>query len=342
MYGRSAKLVVLSGPSCVGKSPLVKALAQFHPELCKTLQPLVLYNSRSPRPGERDGEAYHFRPREEIDGLRERENFVVMDVRGDLQALDLEELRGLLGKGDVLFEGNPFIGCTLLTHQKLKGVESLSIFISPLGRQELSFLKEQSGADVESLVTDVMRRKLLRRMQRQKALLSQKDLEEVERRAGSSFRELAMAHHFQHVIVNHDGEDSENWNAFYFPLGDARRTLNAFVALLQGFDVRGIEQWEKDFISCTHDRLPLRTLNRMKIGYLIQDVRRIELKNLIAKREGGSFITGDVAIEHVSPSVGDASLVIEGEEFAGNVVRYTESQVIFESDRFEEIAKKLS
>jgi hypothetical protein len=99
---------------------------------------------------------------------------------------------------------------------------------------------------------------------------------------------------------------------------------------------------KKDLISCTHDRLPLRILNRMKIGYLIQDVRRIELKNLIAKREGGSFITGDVAIEHVSPSVGDASLVIEGEEFAGNVVRYTESQVIFESDRFEEIAKKLS
>jgi guanylate kinase len=177
----------------------------------------------------------------------------------DLQALDLEELRGLLGKGDVLFEGNPFIGCTLLTHPKLRGVESLSIFISPLGRQELSFLKDQSGADVESLVTDVMRRKLLRRMQREKALLSQKDLEEVERRAESSFRELAMAHHFQHVIVNHDGEDSENWNAFYFPLGDARRTLNAFVALLQEFDVQEVEQWEKDFISCTHDRLPLRT-----------------------------------------------------------------------------------
>jgi hypothetical protein len=151
-----------------------------------------------------------------------------------------------------------------------------------------------------------------------------------------------MAHHFQHVIVNHDGEDSENWNAFYFPLGDARRTLDAFVALLQGFDVQEVEQWEKDFISCTHNRLPLRTLNRMKTGYLIQDIRRIELKNLIAKREGGSFITGDVANQQVSPSVGDASLVIEREEFAGNVVRYTESQVIFESGRFEEIAKKLS
>jgi hypothetical protein len=81
----------------------------------------------------------------------------------------------------------------------------------------------------------------------------------------------------------------------------------------------------------------------MKTGCIIQDIRRIELKNLIAEREGGSsFIIGDVANQQVSPSVGDASLVIEGEEFAGNVVRYTESQVVFESDRFKEIAEKLS
>jgi hypothetical protein len=33
---------------------------------------------------------------------------------------------------------------------------------------------------------------------------------------------------------------------------------------------------------------------------------------------------------------------MHAEEFAGNVVRHTESQVIFESDRFEEIAKELS
>ena len=101
-------------------------------------------------------------------------------------------------------------------------------------------------------------------------------------------------------------------------------------------------QQQKDFFSCIRDRRPLRTLSSMKTGYLIQDVRRIELKNLIAKRDGDSFITGDVADERVSPSVGDASLVIEGEEFAGNVVRYTGSQVVFESDRLEEIAKKLS
>ncbi len=245
----SGRLVVLSGPSCVGKSPLVKALAQFHPDLREKLQALVLYNSRSTRPGEKDGEDYHFRRREEIEKLREDENFVVMQVRGDLQAFDLKELHGLLKRADVLFEGNPFIGSTLLTHPKLKKVKRLSVFVSPLSRQELSFLKEQSGVDLESLVTDVMRRKLLRRMQRQKGLLSLKDLEEAERRAKSAFRELGLAHQFEHVISNHDGEDNENWNAFYFPLGDAGKTLDTFVALLRGQKARATESWEKGFIA---------------------------------------------------------------------------------------------
>ena len=93
-------------------------------------------------------------------------------------------------------------------------------------------------------------------------------------------------------------------------------------------------------ISCNHNLLSLRIF-RMKTGYIIQDVRRIELKNLIAKREGDSLIIGDVVNQQVSPSVGDASLVIEGKEFAGNVVNYTESQVTFESDRFKEITEKL-
>jgi guanylate kinase len=242
------RLVVLSGPSCIGKSPLIKALGQFHSDLHKKLLPLVLYNSRSPRPGEKDGEDYHFRRREEIESLREKENFVVMDVRGDLQAFEVKELQGTLRKGDVLFEGNPFIGCTLLTHPKLKEVKRLSVFVSPLSREELSFLKEQPDIDLETLVTDVMRRKLLRRTQRQKSILSLKDLEEVERRAKSAFRELSLAHQFQYVIANHDGEDSENWNAFYFPLGDAGRTLNILVELLRAGKARGTEVWKKDFI----------------------------------------------------------------------------------------------
>jgi guanylate kinase len=242
------RLVILSGPSCVGKSPLAKALGQFFPDLHKKLQPLVLYNSRSPRPGEKNDEDYHFRRREEIEKFRDKDNYTVMDVRGDLQAFDLKELNELLAKGDLFFEGNPFIGETLLSHPKLTKFKRLSMFVSPLSREELSLLKKQPQVDLESLVTNVMRRKLLRRTQRQKGILSLKDLEEVERRAQSAFRELALAHKFDNIIANHDGEDSENWSAFYYPLGDAGRTLRIFAQLLKENKAAGTERWAKDFI----------------------------------------------------------------------------------------------
>src|SRR5215470_15080476 len=245
---RAGRLVILSGPSCVGKSPLAKALARFHPDLSAKLQPIVLFNSRSPRPGERDGKDYHFRAREQIDLLHDQERYVVMDVRGDLQALDLEDLAVLLQKGDAFFEGNPFIGRMLQTHPKLREVNRLSVFLSPLSREELLFLREQAQVSLPNLVGDVMRRKLLRRAERQKTHLSLKDLEEIERRAGSAYRELKEAHHFEYVIPNHDGEDSDNWEAFYYPLGDARQALLAMVALLRGEDPEGVERWEKDLL----------------------------------------------------------------------------------------------
>jgi len=246
---KEGQLVVFSGPSCVGKSPLAKALARLHPELHKSLQPLVLYNSRAARPGETDGIDYYFRPRQEIENLKERDGFVVMDVRGDLQALDLQELRLSLTKGDVLFEGNPFVGRVLQTHPSLAEVKRLSIFMSPLSRSEVLSLKAAEPAvSLPDLVTDVMRRKLLRRTRRQKGEISLRDLENIEWRASSAYTELKEAYNFQYVIPNHDGEDSENWDAFYYPLGDARASLYAFVSLLKGETPPEAENWEEDLI----------------------------------------------------------------------------------------------
>jgi guanylate kinase len=187
----------------------------------------VLYNSRSPRPGEQDGVDYHFRRREQVEALRSKPQSVVLDVRGDLQAVDLEELSSVLRGGDALFEGNPFVGRLLQTHEALAGVSRLGIFISPFSREEVIFLRDEPDASLPEVVRDLMWRKLLRRMRRQKGELSLRDLEEIERRAGSAFTELAEAHHFDHVIPNHDGEDSDDWDAFYYPLGDARRTRDA-------------------------------------------------------------------------------------------------------------------
>jgi guanylate kinase len=244
------RLIILAGPSCAGKSPLDKALARFHPELRSPLQPVVLYNDREPRPGEVDGVDYHFRDRTGIEALGESGEHVVMDVRGDMQALDVAELKRVLQDGDAFFEGNPFVGRVLLTDPGLDGVEKLGVFMAPLSRDEILSLRDAGGSvSLPDLVTDVMRRKLLRRTRKQKGDLSLKDLDNIETRAGSAYRELKMAHLFNAVIPNHDGEDSENWDAFYYPLGDARKSLRAFVALLRGEWPDEAERWEPDLLS---------------------------------------------------------------------------------------------
>jgi len=246
---RPGRLVILSGPSCVGKSPLGKALARLYPELWNRLEKLVLVNSRAPRPGERDGVDYHFRTRAQVDGLRANERFVVLDVRGDLQALDIEAMKGRLDRGDAFYEGNPFVGRVLQTHPLLPGVNRLSIFLAPLCKEEILYLKAPARhVSLQELVTDVMRRKLLRRSRRQKGELSLPDLQNIETRAASAYRELKEARHFQYVIPNHDGEDSDNWDAFYYPIGDARRAVEAVAALLQGTVPPSVETWEPELL----------------------------------------------------------------------------------------------
>ncbi|MGB8773223.1 MAG: hypothetical protein WCC78_03730 [Terriglobales bacterium] len=245
----TGRLVILSGPSCVGKSPLYKSLGKFCPELRTQFHKLVLVNSRAPRPGELEGVDYHFRTRAQVEALRKDSRYAVLEARDDLQALDVQELESLLRLGDVFFEGHPNVARALQTHPRLAGVNRLSIFLSPLSQEEIAFLKApERNVSLQELLTDIMRRKLLRRTRRQKGELSAKDLENVETRASSAYGELQGAWHFQYVIPNHDGEDSDNWEAFYYPLGDARKTLQTFVGLLKGVVPLNVEKWEEDLL----------------------------------------------------------------------------------------------
>ena len=93
------RFVLLSGPSCIGKGPLFAALQRHHPELADRLKPIALYNDRAPRPGEADGVDYHFRPRAEIAALGRKEGHVAVDVRGDLQALEIASIQRVIDEG---------------------------------------------------------------------------------------------------------------------------------------------------------------------------------------------------------------------------------------------------
>lgn len=247
--GITGRLVILSGPSCVGKTPLHKALSKFYPEVDERLQKLVLFNSRTPRPGEKDGVDYHFRTRLQIEELKKSSRYAVLEVRSDLQALDMEGLKDSLRHSDVVFEGNPVIGRTLQTHAGLAGIKKLGIFLSPLSRDEILYLRDlKRNVVLSEFVADVMRRKLLRRTKRQKGELSLRDLEDVETRASNAYRELGEGWRFENIIPNHDGEDSDNWESFYFLIGDARKTLQAFHGLLQGDRLPIVETWEEELL----------------------------------------------------------------------------------------------
>jgi guanylate kinase len=241
---------MLSGPSCVGKGPLYKALRKFYPDLAGRLQQIILYNSRDPRPGEQEGVDYYFRSRSNIEELATKPGFTSAIVRGDLQAIEVASIRAILNQGqDAFFEGNPFIPAKLSELSELQEIPTLRIFLSPLSREEILFFKDpQQRTNLEKLLPDIMRRKLLRRTKRQKTNPSLKDLENIEQRVASAIIELREAWKFDYVIPCHDGEDSEHWDALYYPIGDARKALLAFAALLQDETPPDVEKWEKDLV----------------------------------------------------------------------------------------------
>src|SRR5207245_11655926 len=65
MSERRGLLIVISGPSGVGKDTVIKRLLEVDPNLRYS----VSYTTRRPRPGEVDGVNYHFVSREEFERL---------------------------------------------------------------------------------------------------------------------------------------------------------------------------------------------------------------------------------------------------------------------------------
>lgn len=246
-----SRLIVLTGPSCVGKSPLRKALYRHHPDLSERFRLLTLYTTRTPRPGERDGAQYFFRGRDEIQGLESQGGFLVMDVRGDLQAVDQEALKKIVQRGDSAFyEGNPFIAKALIELAVERNIPCSSVFLTPLSKSEIKrYLFSHSLDDLERTLTEHMLNKLRIRASTYSAGGHPPRDEDHQRRAASAFSEIGIAPYFDAVIPNHDGEGSDHWEQFDFPIGDAGSALDAFVQFLAGREVELLERWDRDLFN---------------------------------------------------------------------------------------------
>jgi guanylate kinase len=229
------KFIILSGPSCIGKGPLLEALRRVYPEL--TFGQPVRYTSRMMRPGERDGVEFHFRSATNIRALP-REQFFVYPMRNQSQAFDLNDLDELFSRYErIITECYPPVLLSLLEHPRIikagNGFEIRTVFITPLSDQEITELAEQApDRPLAGIVADIMRGKQLRRAVNQGKLLSPEELDDIDVRAGQAYAEMQYRRLYSDVIVNHDGEDSDNWRSTP-PRGDAGRTLDALAWIMR-------------------------------------------------------------------------------------------------------------
>lgn len=92
-------LVVLAGPSGVGKGTLIQRLMEAHP---KSFGFSVSHTTREPREGEIDGIHYHFTKRESMERSIEEAQFVEhADVHGNLYGTSRQAVDAVTQQGKV-------------------------------------------------------------------------------------------------------------------------------------------------------------------------------------------------------------------------------------------------
>ncbi|MBO4238270.1 MULTISPECIES: guanylate kinase [Pseudonocardia] len=167
------RLLVLAGPSGVGKSSVVAGLREALPELLFS----VSATTRPARPGEVDGRDYRFVSREEFDALIERGELLEWaEVHGGLQrsgtpAAPVEQ---------ALAQGRPvLVEVDLQGARSVKRVrpEAVTVFVAPPSMEELARRLTDRGTDTP---------------------------EQRERRLRTAIEEMDAQGEFDEVVVNDD------------------------------------------------------------------------------------------------------------------------------------------
>jgi guanylate kinase len=171
MAHRPGKLVVISGPSGVGKTTILRLLLADLPHLI----PSVSATTRPPRVGEQNGVDYHFIPAEEFERRRSAGDFLeCCQVYGRQYWYGtlVDEVTPRLASGEwVVLEIDVEGTLSILARYP----EAITIFVEPSHPDQL--LERLRGRGTESP-------------------------EAMARRLEVAHRELLQSHHYRHRVVN--------------------------------------------------------------------------------------------------------------------------------------------
>ena len=165
-------LVVVSGPSGVGKSTIVSELARRRPQVV----PIVTATTRPRRPDEVDGVHYHFLGEAEFRELIEKDGLLEhANNHGHWYGSPIDQVRGILAAGrDAILTISPE-GARSVRQQV---PDALLIFVMPPSMDDLTERLRRRGSESEA---------------------------SLERRRRDAERWIAEADDYDHVVVNETG-----------------------------------------------------------------------------------------------------------------------------------------
>ena len=169
-------LVVVSGPSGVGKSTIVAEMARRRPQVV----PIVTATTREQRDGEIDGVHYHFLSEPEFTELRDTGGLLEhANNHGHWYGTPVDQVRGILAAGrDAILTISPE-GARNVRRQV---PDALLIFVMPPSMEDLTERLRGRGSESEA---------------------------SLERRRVDAERWIGQADEYDHVVVNETGHPEE-------------------------------------------------------------------------------------------------------------------------------------
>lgn len=146
------KLIVLTGPSGVGKGTLLRSLLQRHPDLYLS----VSATTRQPRPGEVDGKDYFFLSRPQFERMITNGEFLEWaEFAGNLYGTPKSAVEEQIRRGQWVILEIELEGARQIRNSF---ADALRIFILPPSLPELEYRIRARGQDTEEAITRRLQR----------------------------------------------------------------------------------------------------------------------------------------------------------------------------------------